>query len=107
MGKPREKSWTYIKSMTRDYPKYKQYGVRNHVQQAEKDAVEAAIRDTLAMPDGESRIQVIDLVYWRKTHTIAGAASVIHYSERTAVQWHGEFLRLVGKHFKCDGLIER
>lgn len=107
MGKSREKSWTYIKSMVRDYPKYQQGGVRNHVQQAEKDAVEAAVQETLAMPDGENRIRMIDYVYWRRTHTIAGAASVIHYSERTAVQWHGEFLRLVGKHFKCDGLIAK
>lgn len=71
--------------------------------QREYEAVRQAIAMTERYKDGLSRLKVIDLVLWRQSHTIAGAALYIPTSERTATQWHGEFIRLVAS---CYGLMD-
>lgn len=96
MSKPRYDWWGYVKSMIRRYP--------NAVNENEKEAIERAINLTRDMDHGEERLRVIDLVFWKGTHKIPGAAMKIHYSERMAAQWHGDFIRLVGENFRCDGL---
>ena len=69
----------------------------------EKDAVQNAIDKTLEKDDGKDRIKVIELVFFRQTHTIDGAAQVVCCSERTARRWHTDFIRLVAKEY---GLLE-
>lgn len=66
-------------------------------QQREFAAVCKAIAITERYRDGKRRLTVIDLVLWKQSHTIAGAALQIPCSERLAVQWHGDFIRLVAK----------
>lgn len=68
--------------------------------QRELDAVRAAIRETERYCDGTSRIKVVRLTRWDKTHTIAGAAMQLDppVSERTAAQYHGDFVRAVIKY---------
>ena len=68
--------------------------------QRELDAVRAAIRETEHYRDGTSRLKVVSLTRWKKTHTIAGAAMQLNppVSERTAAQYHGDFIRAVIKH---------
>lgn len=91
-----KKWWGYAKYMISDYP--------DELNENERRAVERAIEQTRRMAHGEERLKVIDLLYWRKTHKIPGAALQVHYSERTVLQWNGEFIKLVAENFSCDGL---
>lgn len=59
------------------------------------DAVAAALRKTRRLRDGSSRCRLIDLVYFRKSHTLQGAADSCHVSFGTAKIWNQNFLRLV------------
>ena len=69
----------------------------------EKNAVKNAIDKTLKKDDGKDRIKVIELVLFKQTHTIDGAAQIVCCSERTARRWHTDFIRLVAKEY---GLLE-
>jgi RinA family phage transcriptional activator len=64
-------------------------------EQSEYDAVTNAIASCLRMPDGEARYKLIDLMYWKRTHTMNGAAMQIPTSYKTAERWHGHFIRSV------------
>lgn len=70
--------------------------------QKEFDAVREALRETERGPDGRHRITLVRLVYWRRTHNLAGAAQVVGISERTAKRWNVRFLRLVGEKYGFD-----
>lgn len=59
------------------------------------DAVSTAIRKTKRLRDGSNRCKLIDLVYFRKSHTLQGAADSCHVSFATAKIWNQNFLRLV------------
>lgn len=74
------------------------------VNEDEKRAVETAIENTLGMKTGDLRMKIVELVLMKGTHTIAGAALKCYCSERTAYNYHSEFIEEVGKNFKCDGL---
>lgn len=69
------------------------------VHQREYDAVHTALERTLQLPDGAERVRLVSMVFWQKSHTIDGAAQVLHISWMTAKRWHGEFIRLVAKYF--------
>lgn len=66
-------------------------------------AVHRALQQTKARPRGEMRVEMIRMVYWNSSHTLAGAALRLDISEVTAKRWNGEFLRAVGKEF---GLLD-
>lgn len=72
------------------------------VNRRELEAVRAAICTTEALPNGKRRMELVMLVMWRRSHTVFGAALKLGVSERTAKQWHGDFIREVAKNF---GLI--
>ena len=65
------------------------------IKQREYDAMESALRLTRSLRDGAEREHFIDLVFWRQTHTLSGAAMRVHVSERTAQRWHAEFIKCV------------
>lgn len=64
---------------------------------AERAAVAEAIAETEQLVDGAERLRLIDLVLWKRTHTLQGAAMAVYVSERTAQEWHRQFIRLVGQ----------
>ena len=72
------------------------------VNRRELEAVRAAIRATEKLPNGTKRLELIKLVLWKRSHTIFGASLRLGISERTAKQWHGDFIRETAKNF---GLI--
>lgn len=74
------------------------------VKQQEFDAVREALEETKAGPDGEHKLELIRLVYWKRTHTVDGAAFQIGIGGHTARNWHGDFIRLVAVHY---GLLTR
>lgn len=65
--------------------------------QRELDAVNTAIDITKKLPSGQDRLRMIDLVYWRGSHTLDGAAYKIHVHTQTAKNWNGDFIRAVGR----------
>ena len=102
MSKPRYRWWSYVKAMIRNYPTL----VDRYIQRPalwEREAVQRAIDQTEQMVDGKERLQVIDLVFFRQTHTLEGAAVLIPCSERTARRWHTDFIKAVAKEF---GLLD-
>lgn len=91
MSKPRYGWWPYAKWMIRSY---KGGGLMT---KDERAAVESAVKETEQLADGGERLRLIDLVLWKRTHTLQGAALACYVSERTAQEWHRQFIRLVGQ----------
>lgn len=99
MSNPRCGWWPYVKWMIRVYE------VDRHIADKKKrkltdgefSAVEDAIEETKQRIDGAERLRLIDLVLWKRTHTLQGAAMVVYVSERTAQEWHRQFIYLVAE----------
>lgn len=102
MSKPRYDWWSYIKAVIRRYPALKGKALSG-IAMKENEAVRAAVEQTEALPNGAERLAVIDMVFWKQTHTLAGAALTIPCGERTARRWHTEFIKTVAKNY---GLLE-
>ena len=68
-------------------------------QQRKYDAVSNAILKTrLTHPKtAADRLKVIDMVYWKQSHTVAGAAMHVPCHRNIAGKWQGEFIRLVAE----------
>lgn len=67
--------------------------------QRKYDAIERAIERTVyEHPDDYiERLLVIDLVYWRQTHTIEGASLRVPCHRNTACAWQAEFIKIVAE----------
>ena len=63
----------------------------------EYEAVSAAIRATERLPNGKARLEIIDLVYWQGTHTLAGAGLQVGYSYRHSQRVSEQFAYLVAE----------
>ena len=74
----------------------------SYTEQREFEAVNRSVEITRRMPTGDDRLKIIQLVLWQQTHTINGAAQQIPCSERTAREYHREFIYLVAREY---GLI--
>ena len=64
------------------------------------DAVSNAIQTTMRYRNGNLRVKIIDLVYWRQSHTLEGAAQTVHVSIGTARVWHNAFIELVDAYMR-------
>lgn len=73
------------------------------VNRREMDAVRAAIRTAESLPSGRERMELVKLYYWKRSHTLFGAANAIHVSEKTALRWNRELILQVAKNF---GLLD-
>jgi len=69
------------------------------INRRELEAVRQAIEETRALPNGEERLEMVKLVFWKKTHTLEGVAIKCYISYPTAKRWHKEFILLVGENF--------
>ena len=98
MSRPKYPWWGYVREILRRYP--------DRTTEAEAAAVASAIVQTKQMPEGQCRLSVIRMVFFRKTHTLHGAALEVSCSYATAKRWQQEFIRKVARNFKCDSLIE-
>lgn len=61
-------------------------------QQREFEAVRRAIQATKQLPTGRERLELIEMVFWKKSHTLSGAAYKLNLSYTTAQRYHGEFV---------------
>ena len=65
----------------------------------ELEAVRAAICHIEGLHSGKERMELVKLYYWKRSHTLFGAAAAVHVSERTALRWNREFVIQVAKNF--------
>lgn len=65
-------------------------------EQQEMEAVCKALERIHGTMDGMQKIKLIDLFYFKRSHTLYGAAMKTACSERTAKRWNTEFLTYVG-----------
>lgn len=63
--------------------------------QCRLDAVEQAVEISEHLTSGLARRKLIDLVYFRRSHTVEGAAMQIPCDVRTAKTWNSDFLLLI------------
>lgn len=66
-------------------------------EQREYDAVHAATERTRSLPGGEARVRLIELVFWRQSHTLQGAAMATHMSYASAKRRQEKFIIEVAK----------
>lgn len=71
--------------------------------QREYEAVRQAVETMKHITASQDRIKVIDLVFWKRSHTLEGAALMIPCSYRTARRYHTEFIMLVAGYY---GLLD-
>lgn len=132
MSSPRYRWWSYIKAIIRAYPALKKiYAGANEpsmainlsgmpggtgtsrptenfamrdlpTEQREYEAVRQAISIVERCKDSRSRLEFIDLVYWKQSHTFQGAAQRIPISSATAWRYSGDFIRLVAQCYGMD-----
>ncbi len=96
MSYPRCGWWSYVKHMLRRWP--------DQVNKDEYAAIQAAIAETGRLKTGGDRMALVDLVLITGSHTLVGAALQLSFSEHTAQRYHADFIRCVGKHFRCRSL---
>lgn len=70
------------------------------------DAIRQAIRKTHNMENGLLRLNLIHMVFWKKTHTLAQAAAELSCTEQQAERYLDEFIRSVKESLgisDCEG----
>ena len=87
--------WGFVKDIIREYSEITAHSCRLKPFQA--DAVKQAVDETKSFVDGTERLKLIDLVFWKQTHTLAGAACECNVSYDLAVIWHRDFIKAVGR----------
>ena len=58
----------------------------------ETRAVERALDRQREYYNGDARVRMVELVYFRQSHTLAGAAVATGYAEETVKKWNLELL---------------
>lgn len=86
-----------MKEVIRKYP-------QGLVTEMEKKAVSEAIYSTETMPNGYERLKIVDLTFWKKSHTLQGAANEIPCDYWTARKWRADFIELTAEKF---GLLSK
>lgn len=72
------------------------------VKRRQLEAVRQAVATVRATHNGDKKLKIIDLYYWKKSHKLYGAALAVDVCTQTAVKWNTEFLDIVAKNY---GLI--
>lgn len=65
----------------------------------EYEAVEKTIQDTLRYQNGTERMKLVEMVFFKRTHTLHGAAMALFVSYGTAKSWHNKFIEQTAKNF--------
>ena len=63
--------------------------------QRDLNAVRLALDTIKRYRNYDLRYKLIEICYWRQTHTVDGAAMIIHVAPRTAHEWDRGFIELV------------
>ena len=95
MSNPRFYWYAHVKHTIEQYPN----GIDRNTRQGAADyvSVSKVVEATKLLQDGEERLQLVKMIYWKRSHTIEGAANVLHISPRTAHRWRHAFIYAVAK----------
>ncbi len=96
--------WGYMKWCIRKYDTIAE--PRTELERRELEAVDTAIEHTRSLTNGESHLELVRLIYWKRSHNVPGAAMALHVSERTALRWHGDFIKAVALAFFGPALTD-
>ena len=97
--------WGYMKFLVRKYGSLKDKATEG-LEHREMEAVRRACERTLRLPDGRNRLDLIELVFWKRSHNLQGAAMKVSVSDRTALRWHGDFIKAVAREFFGEEALE-
>ena len=53
-----------------------------------------AVEVTGMLKTGQDRLRIIELVFWKQSHTLDGAAFATSISYDTAIGYHGDFIMI-------------
>lgn len=95
--------WSYIKFIIIKYGRVRE--PNGELERRELEAVRRAIDETLHITNGRDRLEVINLLYWKRTKNVKGVADSMSISERTVLRWNGDFIRCVASEFFDDETI--
>lgn len=95
LSRPRYYWYSNVKRMVNSYKKIT--NDNSYMAKRYDKAINKALEEVGALDNGEDRIKAIYMVYINQTHTPAGAASKLNYSERTIFRWLNNFIHSVGK----------
>ena len=70
--------------------------------QKEYDAVRQAITLTRRMPNGDLRLKVIDLVFWKECRNLLDAGESVGYAYKTARKIQSTFIKLTADAYGYD-----
>lgn len=73
------------------------------IEAVEYDTVRRAIENTGKLKNGAERQALIDMVFFKQSHSLEGAAMALFVSYQTAKRWHNDFILEAGK---CYGLLD-
>ena len=70
------------------------------VKMREYEAVRKAVEASSSVPgNGHLRVNLVEMVYFKRTHTMEGACQVLHISYGTAKNYNHDFLCGIAKNF--------
>jgi len=106
MSKPRYYWYSNVQRTLRAYPK----GLAEESQQniLARNARQEALTETANTPDGALKVKLIEILYFKNTYTIEGAARILHISFRTATRWNVKFIYKVAEKlgYRKSGISE-
>lgn len=88
--------WGYAKRVAREYGNFQKNPEESCLRRFEYEAVQRAIEKTKLLRNGEEQLKLIDLVFFKQSHSLQGACMQCFVSEMTGRRWHTAFIRLVG-----------
>lgn len=62
-----------------------------------RTAIKNADFETSKLHDGKARLEAVELVYIKQSHSMVGAAQRLYASERTIKKWCSEYIVMVGR----------
>lgn len=93
MSKPRKYWYGFIQTYLRRYEKLDRHKLK---EDEAARAIDEALAELVMLNDGDERKQLLQMVFFKGTHTIPGAALRMHISEHTAYRWVSQFTYSVG-----------
>lgn len=87
----------YMRDILRNYPDIcqKPQEQRTRNEQRRVDIVDAVLDAVDHMQDAQDKRKIIEMVYFKQSHTITGAAVNIPIGCRTASKWNAQIMELM------------
>ena len=98
MSKLKYAWWPYVRNVIRWQEMRKRRAKLSKREKLEIEIVKNAIRDTLQLPDGEERYELMKKVYWARNRvTLQRAAADLLISYATARRWQHDLYLVVAE----------